>query len=211
MILNQTKKCLCAAVVGALGLTVAQANLVTFDDVGLNALDDITTQYAGQGVTFNGVTDGGANVNIEVADNGTFADNNPVSSPNSLANFYGQNKFNRAHIMQILFSSAASGISFYYNGAGSQGASTVFNVYDTGHLLIDTFSVAAATDSTFHLVTLADTGVGELDIVNPQSGWGHYIDNLSFNNSTRAPDAAVTASLLAASLAVLGAVRRKLS
>ena len=198
--------------IGALGLAASHANLITFDDVGLSALGDITTQYAAQGVTFAGITDGGAAVNLEVAGNSVFSDNTPVSSPFSLSNFYGGSGQNRAHVMQIIFTSSASGISFYYDGAGSSGASTIFNVYSPTHTLVDSFSVAAATDSSYHLVSVADANVGEIDVLNPVSGWGHYLDNLSFNlNATSAPDAASTAALLAGSFGLLGLIRRKIS
>lgn len=212
MNLKNLKGWLCLGAAGLLATGSAQAVLITFDDLGLNPLDDVTTQYAPQGVTFHGVDDGGGGVNLEVADNGVFPDNNPVSLPFSLSNFYNHSGGNRAHIMQILFSSAAHGISFYYNGAGGSGSSTVFNVYNTAHTLVDTFSVAAAIDADFHLVNVADANVGELDIVNPGSGWGHYIDNLSFTESaTGVPDGGFTAYLLAAGLGVLGLIRRKLA
>jgi hypothetical protein len=206
------KTILASVALGALGMAASHATLITFDDVGLTALDDITTQYAGLGVTFGGITDSGASVNIAVSGNSVFPDNNPVSAPLSLSNFYGQSGGNRAHIMQIIFTSSASGISFYYNGAGGLGASTIFNVYDTTHTLLSSFSVASAIDSSYHLVSVANQGVGEIDVVNPTAGWGHYLDNLSFNlDTTRAPEVASTAALLAGSLALLGAIRRKLS
>lgn len=207
------KTYLSCAAIGAIGMAASHATLITFDDVGLNALDDITTQYAGQGVTFGGLTDGGALVNIAVSGNSVFSDNNPVSSPLSLSNFFGGSGSNRAHVMEIIFSSSASGISFYYDGAGGSGSSTIFNVYSTTHTLLEAFSVAAAVDGNYHLVNVGDANVGEIDILNPVSGWGHYLDNLSFNldETGRTPDAASTAALMAGSLALLGLIRRKIS
>jgi hypothetical protein len=154
--------------------------LFTFDDLGLSALGDVTTQYAGRGVTFQGVTDSGGQTNIEVADNTVFSDNVPPSSPFSLSNFYDQNSFLRARIMRLLFTTPASGISLMYNGAGSLGSTTKFNVYNNGGTLIDSLTVAAATDSNYHPLVVPDANVSMLEIVSPQSGWGHYIDNLVF-------------------------------
>jgi hypothetical protein len=194
------------------GVSAARANLATFDDLGLNPLDDITTQYSGIGVTFKGITDAGGQVNVEVSGNSVFPDNNPVSAPLSLSNFYDHNGYNRAHIIQILFSSAASGISFYYDGAGSGGAQTVFNVYDTFHTLLSSFSVASATDGNYHYVSVGDSNVGEIDVVNAYSGWGHYIDNIQFTQSgNNAPDVASTGALFAGSMTILGFLRRKLA
>jgi hypothetical protein len=174
--------------VQSLGLTIlvvatgygASAAVITFDDLGLPPLGDVTTQYAAQGVTFQGFTDGGVPVNLEVADNGVFADNNPPSPPMSLSNFYNQDPFSRAHIMRIVFSGPADSISLMYNGAGGLGSSTLFDAYSPSSVLLGEFTVPSAVDSDFHLVSIPVSGVGYLDIVNPAPGWGHYIDNLSF-------------------------------
>jgi len=158
----------------------ASAAVITFDDPGLTPLEDVTTQYAAQGVTFQGFTDGGVPVNLEVADNTIFSDNNPPSPPMSLSNFYNQDPFSRAHIMRIVFSGPADSISLMYNGAGFLGASTLFDAYSPSSVLLGEFTVPDAVDSDFHLLSIPVSGVGYLDIVNPESGWGHYIDNLSF-------------------------------
>ncbi len=200
------------SLIGTLAAGNAGAVTITFDDQGFAALDDVTTQYAGQGVTFQGFLSSGAPVNVEAANNGLFADNTPPSAPTSLSNFYGHSGANRAAIIRILFSTASSGISFQYNGAGSLGANTLFNIYTLGGFLLNSFSVAAASDSSYHLVTVADTGVGYIDIVAPQADWGHYIDNLTFTpGSSRAPDAASTSLLLTSSMALLIGLRRKLA
>jgi len=67
-----------------------------------------------------------------------------------------------------------------FNGAGALGANAAFNVYSPAGVLLDTFTVPAATDSTMHPVTVPDVNVGYLDIVAPQTGWGFYIDNVQF-------------------------------
>src|ERR1051325_1285978 len=90
--------------------------VITFDDLGLAPLDDVTTQYAAKGVVFQGISDAGSQVNIEVADSTVFGDNNPPSPPFSLSNFYNHDKFQRAHIIRIVFSSPARNISLMLNG-----------------------------------------------------------------------------------------------
>ena len=153
---------------------------IAFDNLGLPALGDVTTQYGTRGVNFVGFTDAGSEVNVEVAGNSVFADINPPSPPYCLSNFYNHDSGHRARIIRMFFSTPASGIGFMYNGAGSRGASTTFNVYSPAGVLLSSFHVAAATDGAFHAVSVPDVNVGYLDIVNPQAGWGHYIDNLQF-------------------------------
>jgi len=205
------RKIICFGAVATMGISGANATTVNFDNQGFVALQDVTTQYAPQGVTFQGITDGGSPVNLEVADNTVFSDNNPPSLPFSLSNFYNHDPNSRAHIMEILFSGPVSGISFQYNGAGSLGANTVFNVFNNLGTLVDSFSDAAATDSNFHLINVSDLSVGEIDIVNPTSGWGHYIDDLTFSpSSSRVPDATSTSLLLSCAIVVLAVARKKL-
>jgi len=170
-------------VLAASGSFSRAAVLITFDDLGLPPLGDVTTQYAAKGVVFKGITDAGAEVNLEVADSSIFPDNNPPSPPYSLSNFYNHDSGQRAQTMRILFSSPASGISFMYNGAGFLGSSTLFKVYSSAGVLLNSFQVASAIDSGFHPVSVPDANVGYLDIVNPQPGWGHYIDNLQFGGA----------------------------
>jgi hypothetical protein len=197
---------LCAA----LAAGSAGAVTITFDDQGFGPLADVTTQYAGQGVTFEGYLNTGQQVNVETADNTVFADNTPPSSPESLSNFYNHSGANRADILRIIFSTPVSGISFQYDGAGSLGANTLFKIYGFGNALLDSLTVAAATDTSYHLVSVSDTGVSHIDIISPSAGWGYYLDNLSFNGSS-VPDAASTGLLLTSSLALLAGFRRKLA
>ena len=195
--MNKSPKLLMASLFAGLAVGNAQATFVDFDAPGIGNLTDVTTQYAAEGVTFSGVTDGGQTVNIEAADNSVFGDVDPVSPPNALSNFYDGDPFSRAHIMQIDFSSAASDVSFYYNPAGGLGDETVFNVYNTSDALIDSFSDPNATgDGAWYLESINLSDIGEVDIVNPTPGWGHYIDNLSFTESASAPDGGTTLALV---------------
>jgi len=189
----------------------ASAVLVNFDDKGFVNFDDVTTQYAGDGVVFQGFLVTGAPVNLEAVDDGVFGDNTPPSPPMSLSNFYNNNPGLRADIMRLLFSSPVSGVSLEYNGAGFNGAATEFKVYDSGGLLLNTLTIAAATDSNYHLLSVPDLNVGYIDIVSPSSGWGHYIDNLAFTPGSTVPDAASTGWLLGFALVAFGSIRRKLS
>jgi hypothetical protein len=50
-----------------------------------------------------------------------------------------------------------------------------------------------------------------VDIVAPDQGWGHYIDNLSFTESASAPDGGLTVALLGGAFVALAAMRRKIS
>jgi hypothetical protein len=175
--------CFFASVVFAMTGSVTSAGvLITFDDLGLAPLGDVTTQYAAQGVTFQGFTDAGSLTNIEVAGSSVFSDVNPPSLPYSLSNFYNHDKNQRARIMRIRFATPASNIGFVYDGAGPSGSSTTFKVYSPAGVLLNTFQVASATDSAFHPVNVPNVNVGYLDIVSPSAGWGHYIDNLQFES-----------------------------
>jgi hypothetical protein len=114
--------------------------------------------------------------------------------------------------MQINFLTPASGISFLYNPAGSSGVNTLFNFYSPGGVLLASFTDPAASgDGTYYLEQSSASGVGYVDIIAPQAGWGHYIDNLTFTPGSSVPDAASTGWLLSSGLAVLLGIRRKLA
>lgn len=189
----------------------ASAVLVNFDDKGFVNFDDVTTQYVGVGVVFQGFEATGAPVNLEAIDDQVFGDNTPPSTPMSLSNFYNDDRWSRAYIMRLLFPLTASGISLEYNGAGSLGASTLFNVYDAGGTLLSSLTIAAAIDSNYHQLSVPNSGVGYIDIVAPSQGWGHYIDNLAFTPGTQVPDAGATGTMLALALAAVAGLRRKVS
>src|SRR5206468_6451786 len=65
---------------------------ITFDDLGLPTLGEVTTQYFARGVIFQGFTSLGAQVNLDVADSTLFQDNKPPSLPYCLSNFYNNDK-----------------------------------------------------------------------------------------------------------------------
>lgn len=189
----------------------SQATTITFDDQGFANLQACTTQYAGLGVTFAGVADNGSAVSLDVSDNTTFGDVNPYSSPFSLANFYDNSSGLRAHIMRIIFSAPVSNVSFEYNPAGGLGSGTVFDAFNSANTLISSFSDSAATgDGVWYLESFNLAGISEVDILNPESGWGHYIDNLSFTPST-VPDVSSSMLLLGIGLSGLALIRRKLA
>lgn len=189
---------------------LAQVNeFITFDDLRLSVLDDVTPQYASKGVVFQGITDSGSLVSLEVADSTLYGDVNPPSLPFALSNFYNHDKTQRAHIMEIRFPGAVgtvSGISMLFNGAGSLGANVVFNVYDPSSTLVDSFTVPAATDSGYHRVTIPDANVGYIDVVAPQVGWAFYIDNLQFTLNSVVPPSS-PAVPMALTYSLVGAVR----
>ncbi len=203
------------AVVLSLGAAQART-FIDFNAPGISALTDVTTQYAAQGVTFSGVTDSGATVNLEAFNDTYFyTDVNALpGSPNVLANYYGGSINNRAHIMQINFTSPASGVSFEYNPAGNgTGVDTVFDVYNSSHTLVDSFSDPGAIgDGIWYLETLPNADISQVDIVSPTSGWGQYIDNLEFTEDPpNVPDNGTTLALLGTGLAVMAGLRKKLS
>jgi hypothetical protein len=188
-----------------------RATLITFDDQGFANLQACTTQYAPQGVVFAGVADDGSAVSVDVSDSTTFGDVNPYSTPFSLSNFYNNNSGLRAHILRIIFLGPVSNVSFEYNPAGGEGSSTLFDVYNASSSLIDSFSDSSATGAgVWYLESVNMTGISEVDIVNPSSGWGHYIDNLSFTPSS-VPDGSSTVMLLGLALSSLALIRRKLA
>jgi hypothetical protein len=188
-----------------------QATLVTFDDQGFVNLQACTIQYAGVGVTFAGVSDGGGAVSLDVSDSTTFIDVNPFSPPFSLSNFYNGDPNSRAHIMQIIFTTPVQNVSFEYNPAGFSGSGTVFNAYNASSTLIASFSDPAAitSDGSWYLESINLGGIKEVDIVNPSPGWGHYIDNLAFES---VPEPA-SLSIVLLGLGLSGAVllRRRLA
>jgi hypothetical protein len=180
---------LCLAITGLLGTANSEANFLTFDDLSLNNMDAITTQYASQGVIFQGVTDAGTSVSVDVYD-GSFAGGDyPVSPPLELSNFYGSNFGNRAHIVKFIFTGGANGINFYFNPQGSAGPNTAFNIYDMNHNLVHTYPGVGIGDA-WVLLNFPDSNVGEMDMVNPQPGWALLVDNLSF---TPVPEPSVAA------------------
>ncbi len=185
----------------------AKASLVTFDDMGFVNFDDVTTQYSALGVTFQGLEDG-TPVALEAVDDTVFLDNTPPSPPMSLSNFYNDNQYLRADAMVINFLVPASSIEFDYNGAGSDGANTVFNLYDFSSVLVGSFNVASATDSEYHHVTAGGVNIGRLEIIRPQEDWGHYIDNLSFQAGAPVVPVPGAALLSLIGLGVLGIGRR---
>jgi hypothetical protein len=193
--------------------TVHAQNFVNFDDPSIGNLQPVTTQYAAEGVVFSGVTWDGQTVALDAnQQDDPFDDVNPPSAPNALSDYYGGDPEARAEIMQIDFLAPASDISFLYNPAGDAGVDTVFNVYNTSDVLIDSFSDPNASgDGVYYTETIDMSGVGEVDIVAPEQGWGHYIDNLTFTESASAPDGGMTIALLGGAFAALAAMRRKIS
>jgi hypothetical protein len=200
----------------ALGILVsiaasASAATVNFDDKGFVPYDDVTTQYQSQGVIFQGFLSSGAPVNLEASNETVFFDNVPSSSPIDLSNFYGDWAYNRATIMRIQFTAPTSGIGLMYNAAGWMGDKTAFKVYDPNGSLLNSYTIPSAIDSNFHPLTIPDVGVGYIDIVVPQSGWGHYIDDLTFNQDGRVPDWGSTSMLLGLGLAAVAGLRKRLA
>jgi hypothetical protein len=182
-----------------------QATTITFDDQGFANLQACTSQYAGSGVTFAGVADDGSAVSLDVSDSSTFNDVNPYSAPFSLANFYDNNSSLRANILRIIFNAPVDFVTFEYNPAGELGSKTVFNAYGAGNSLLGSYSDATALlGGNWYVEGFSLSGITEVDIVNPASGWAYYIDDLSFRTGAAGvPDGGSTLALLGFGLATV--------
>ena len=195
------------AVTGVRPALGSQQQSITFDDLGLPTLGEVTTQYFARGVIFQGFTSLGAQVNLDVADSTLFQDNKPPSLPYCLSNFYNNDKFQRANILRILFTDTVSTISLMFNGAGPLGTNTVFNVYNTSSVLVHTFTVPSATDSSYHAVNVSDSDVSYIDVVAPTDGWGFYIDNLHFTQNGSGPLPTGLAVPISLNVSLIGTVQ----
>jgi hypothetical protein len=161
----------------------ANAALITFDDKGFVNFDDVTTQYAADGVIFSGLENDAA-VNLEAVDGTVFSDSTPASPPMSLSNFFNDNSGLRADVMSFNFLAPASGIEFDYNPAGSRGVNSTVNLYNSFDSLISSYTIGSLytvmTTPNHWRVVVPDGGVSRLDLLQPDDDWGHYVDNLSF-------------------------------
>ena len=198
---------LTTAILAIMVASTANAALITFDDKGFVNFDDVTDQYAADGVIFSGLEDFEP-VDLEVVDGTVFSDSTPASPPFSLANFFEDSTGNRADVMSFNFLSPASSIEFDYNPAGSLGGDSIVNLYNSADLLIDSFTISdlymgMTTPLHFHVV-VPTMGVSRLDLVQPTDDWGHYVDNLAFD----AAPAPGTLLLMGLGLLGLGARRK---
>ncbi len=168
--------------------THAAAATITFDDMGFTAYSNVTTQYAPVGVLFAG-TYGGQSVSLEAVDSSVYTDIAPYSPPISLSNFFDGSSLNRANTMSVIFTGGATDLQFFYNGAGSAGANTPFSFYDMNGVFIGSFTLGASYLSGSgvwnDVIVPGSFGIiGRMDIGQPQAGWGHYIDSISFTPAT---------------------------
>lgn len=184
------------------------AVVIDFDD--LNLFEDVTSQYAADGVIFSGI-ENGQTVNLEAVDGSLYSDIHPSSAPMALSNFYNNNSGLRADAMVMTFTSGASNIAFDYNGAGSSGVNSVINLYDLSLSLISSFTIGSLSPtpvtSWFDRVDVGGTAIGMMEILQPSDSWGHYIDNLTFD-AVDVPEPSGLAIFLI-SLTCLGILRRK--
>jgi len=195
---------------GALPATAAV--LVTFDDKGFFDFDDVTTQYAAQGIVFSASEDG-RGFNPEAVGR-VFDDGSPLSPPMSLSNFI-LDGFIRADVVSFNFSSATRNISFGFNpaqgGPSGPGDNTTVNVYDPSSVLFNSYLIGTlyaggptVIDGAWWWdVVIPDVGVGRIDLLQPDDDWGYYVDNILF-----APEPG-TLALLGLGLAGLGLSRRR--
>lgn len=187
----------------------ASATVINFDVDGSGSTiasdTPITTQYANLGVTFQGWENGQA-VDISAAPDpdGITA----PSAPNVLTNCAVVGTFcpsNRADVVNILFASAASGISFQLDTLGS--ASVTFNLYDSLNNLLETQTVTSG-GSLYVPVTFSATGVSRIEGLQPYDSWAWAMDDLSFNIAG-VPEPSTWATMLLGFGFVGGAMRMR--
>lgn len=193
-----------AAVPGA----ASAATLINFDVDGFGnviaADTPITNQYANLGVTFRGFEDE-APVDINAAPD---PDGVPApSAPNVLTNCSNASTGcpgNRADVVQILFASGASNISFQLDTLG--GNEVTFNLYDASDVLLETLSISS-NGSLYIPVSFSASGVRRIDGLQPDDGWAWAMDNLSF--STGAVPEPANWAMMIAGFGLVGATMRR--
>lgn len=158
----------------------------------------VNTQFAGLGVTFEGLEEG-AGVPIVTAD---------FTSPTGdsyLSNCYPVRCDSRADVLKVSFSSAASNVSWILDSEGS--LLITFNAYDSGGSLLETFD--ATGDGV--LFGFASSGISWFEALQPNDGWGWGLAKLTFDSSGAPSPVPLPASLplLLAGLGGFGILRRR--
>lgn len=180
----------------AVSTSAVHANTV-IDFATLPQNTEVTTQYAGQGVTFRGLEDGG-----EVAT--VTADFSSETGDRYLSNCYPTRCGSRADILEINFTEAASDVSWTLDSEG--GLSITFNAYDGGGALLDTFD-ATGDGVIFGFGSLS--GISRIDALQPNDGWGWGLAKLTFESDVSAVPLPATLPLLAGAFGGLGLLRRR--
>jgi len=189
------------ALSGVIGADSAGAVTITFDvlpdGTPTFGQESITNQYAPWGVTFASET-GGVLKNAALAFH--YSD---IPGFEALSNST-DGSGDRETFLNVFFTNPASGISFdIYNGGGLL---ETIRTFGAGGAPLSTISDTHASDHAYELITLADTGVLELQIQQPQSGWIFEIKNLSFTEEVPEP---ATLAIMGAGLAAMSMARRR--
>jgi hypothetical protein len=157
---------------------------------------EVTTQYAGQGVTFRGLEDGG-----EVAT--VTADFPSPTGDRYFSNCYPTRCASRADILEISFTEGASDVSWTLDSEG--GLSITFNAYDDGGALLQTFD-GTGDGVIFGFGSLS--GIARIDALQPNDGWGWGLAQLTFDANVSAVPLPATLPLLFGAFGGLGLLRR---
>ncbi len=184
---------------------IAAALMVSASAVGASTVIDfatlpenteVTTQFAGQGVTFRGLENGS-----EVAT--VAADFTSLTGDRYLSNCYPSRCGLRADILEISFSSTVGGVSWLLDSEGS--FSITFNAYDSSGSLLETF--AATGDGV--VVGFSSSGISRIDALQPTDDWGWGLAKLTFDPDISAVPIPASLPLLIGAIGGLGLLRRR--
>ena len=169
------------------------AHATTIDFTVLTGGTAVTNQYAGVVFSLQGGPDSSGSPTIGY---GALTNTNTGEYPT-------------ANILDMAFTSPASGISFYFTNWGSNGTTT-YTAYDASASVVDTGNISGYGGDGFDLVTVGGSGIVDLQINNgagPDNNWEVGVASLTFSGSA-VPEPASLA-LVGAALIGLACLRRQ--